>query len=745
MRDEEREARRNGEEVDDDFYGNGSQCTEWQTHFSTKNFSFKIILNLVHMSDKAMWNSASDTGWCPDKSEDEIIQLSSISGELDEKSNFHKENLFDKFCRSQRLKWILLCSEQKCTNVSGSMLCVDGDCSNWNSADRFVNAETPMQAPCQGRGQRASLPLTLSTFVPNTTKQTPKSQSLDRLINWRTKKPFSTENVQDDDFIRKFAVGYTATAYADDIHRKGFLGWLESKVVLPYGNAYYYWTAVVTVAVAYNVITILLRAVFDEYQHPYYIMWLVLDYCCDLIYICDMLVKFRTGYLEHGLMVRDLRKLALNYVKRLRFVLDVVSILPTDIFYIYLQNVNNPIVRLNRVFKLPSVFDFAEKTESRTSWPNAFRLFCLIACILTIIHINGCLYFAVSEAMGLGSDQWVYNDNNLTDSFSRRYFYSFYWSTLTLTTIGETPYPEKDEEILFNTVDYLIGVLIFATLVGNIGSMIANMNAARTEFQARMDAIKQFMESHRVERELQRRVIAWYDYQWTNKTNLNSDAALATLPPKLRAEIAIHVHFKTLRKVTIFQDCEAGLLVELVLRLRRQVFSPSDYICRKGDVGKEMYIVKEGKLSVVSDDALTVYATLAEGAVFGELSILNIAGNKNGNRRTANIRSVGYSDLFTLSKDDLWNVLKYYPEAKKLLINKGKEILRKDNLLDETVEDEQEQADRLADSFQARLQALKDRYETVIGRYEEMHRRMNRRIAFLESKLDRRYCQDTTV
>ncbi|XP_003377537.1 hypothetical protein Tsp_01735 [Trichinella spiralis] len=45
-----------------------------------------------------------------------------------------------------------------------------------HQADRFVNAETPMQASCQGRGQRASLPLTLSTFVPNTTKHTPKSQ-----------------------------------------------------------------------------------------------------------------------------------------------------------------------------------------------------------------------------------------------------------------------------------------------------------------------------------------------------------------------------------------------------------------------------------------------------------------------------------------------------------------------------------------------------------------------------------------
>ena len=48
-----------------------------------------------------------------------------------------------------------------------------------------------------------------------------------------------------------------------------------------------------------------------------------------------------------------------------------------------------------------------------------------------------------------------------------------------------------------------------------------------------------------------------------------------------------------------------------------------------------------------------------------QVSILNIPGNKTGNRRTANVRSVGYSDLFSLSKDDLWEALAEYPEAKK--------------------------------------------------------------------------------
>lgn len=335
-------------------------------------------------------------------------------------------------------------------------------------------------------------------------------------------------------------------------------------------------------------------------------------------------------YLEQGLRVNDTAKLRKRHAKTMEFKMDVLSLIPTDVLYIIL-GVNTPEVRFNRLLRISRLFEFFDRTETRTNYPHLFRIVNLVLYILIIIHWNACVYFQMSAWIGFGSDEWVYF--NITDvahpeyaHLSRMYIYSFYWSTLTLTTIGETPRPEGDIEYVFVVIDFLIGVLIFATIVGNVGSMITNMNASRSEFQQRMDGVKQYMEFRKVGKDLERRVIKWFDYIWTNKQSLDEQQVLSTLPDKLKAEIAIHVHLETLRRVAIFQDCEPGLLVELVLKLTLAVYSPGDYICRKGDIGKEMYIIKKGKLSVVGDDGKTVFATLGEGIVFGEISILNISG-----------------------------------------------------------------------------------------------------------------------
>lgn len=521
--------------------------------------------------------------------------------------------------------------------------------------------------------------------------------------------------------------------------------WGPTFVIDPSDPFHYKWLLVVTCAVLYNLVFVIGRGVFWELNNAVPHIWFILDYSCDIVYVIDSIIHAHEGYLDQGLMVRDSTLLRRNYFKSKRWRWDVLSLLPTDLIYLYwapgscnFQVLPCPvIVRANRLLRVPRMLEFFDRTETRTGYPNVFRICKVVFCILILIHWNACIYFAMSFAIGFGQDNWVYNNTGTNNScLSRQYIYSFYWSTLTLTTIGETPQPEIDVEYLFVVADFLAGVLIFATIVGNIGSMISNMNVARVEFQNRMDGVKQYMAFRRVTKELEARVIRWFAYTWANKQALDEDRVLAALPDKLKAEIAIHVHLDTLRKVRIFQDCEPGLLEELVLKLRLQVFSPGDYICRKGDVGKEMYIVKRGKLNVVADDEETVLATLSAGSVFGEVSVLEIAGNITGNRRTANVRSLGYSDLFCLAKKDLWETLADYPEARHSLMERGCQLLRKDGLLDEeTFRNSQVEHEALKDTVRrldSTLENLQTRFARLMAEYLSQQAKMKQRLASLE-------------
>ncbi|CAH1799508.1 unnamed protein product [Owenia fusiformis] len=462
---------------------------------------------------------------------------------------------------------------------------------------------------------------------------------------------------------------------------------LKHWVIYPSDPQFYYWLGIISVAISYNIFVIIARAVFVQLQTDFNRIWIPLDVLSYVIYIADMIVQFKTGYMEQGLRISDSKKLAKRYIKTWTFRFDVISILPLQLLYIQF-GVNAPLLRINRIFKVNRLFEFFDRTLRRTNWPNAIKICNLLFYIIIIVHWNACGYYAVSNAMGFGSDSWVYPPNGNTEPsrLLNQYVYSFYWSCLTLLTIGETPHPENNIQYLFVITDFLIGVLIFASIVGNVGSIITNINEGRADFQRKLDNVKLYMHLRSVDRPLEKRVLKWFDYLWSNKQSMSENSIVGALPDKLRSEIALQIHLQTIQRIDIFKDCDPGLLKELVLKLRLCVFSPGDYICRKGDIGRDMYIVKQGLLTVVADDGTTVLATLSEGSVFGEVSLLSIPGSKFGNRRIANVRSEGYCDVFVLTKEDLWETLRDYPEAKTNMVNNGRMILLRREQFDKDLE-----------------------------------------------------------
>ncbi|XP_071502067.1 cyclic nucleotide-gated channel alpha-3-like [Diadema antillarum] len=442
-----------------------------------------------------------------------------------------------------------------------------------------------------------------------------------------------------------------------------------STIIEPDGDFIFYWLFVVTVAIVYNFWVLIAREAWPELQEKGRVAWFVFDYLCDFVYIVDIVVHWRTAFLEQGLLVMDTKKLTAHYIKSWEFVVDVLSLLPTDLFYLLDRDRWHPMVRFPRFLRVYRAHSWYFMAESRTQFPNLFRVFNLTHVLLLLLHWAGAAYFLICEAIGFGTplDNWIYSaPDGRNATLPHKYLASFYWSTLTLTTIGDLPAPHNEVEYVVQILGYLVGIFIFATIVGQVGAVIENRNATRMEFERHVDHAKRYMRSNNVPREVQLRVLRWYDYTWARgamqgRGDVNS---LGLLPDKHRTELALHVNLHTLKRVSILQVCPPEFLHDLVLKMHMCIFTPGDLVCRKGEVAREMFIISDGLLDVM-DELGHVVVTLKSGDYFGEIGILDLEGTSN--RRVADVQSVGFSELFSLSKDDVLGVLRDYPQVKSVI------------------------------------------------------------------------------
>ena len=119
----------------------------------------------------------------------------------------------------------------------------------------------------------------------------------------------------------------------------------------------------------------------------------IFTYLSDSLFFIDILVQFRTTFFSNeGEEVRDLKKIAMRYIRGLFFI-DLVATIPWSLF-------DQPILKLLKILKVTRITRFTkviEKLELKEDQKAMVKIFKLILVMLLTLHIIGCIFFIVVD------------------------------------------------------------------------------------------------------------------------------------------------------------------------------------------------------------------------------------------------------------------------------------------------------------------------------------------------------------
>ena len=368
-----------------------------------------------------------------------------------------------------------------------------------------------------------------------------------------------------------------------------------------------------------------------------------------LAFAVDIFLNLNTAVLVQGKLVTDHKWVTRRYI-RSWFALDLVAVLPIGIllpFFSVPEGSILPMLQLNILVKLLRTRKTLWRIGGANANPAIIRLCLLVFWILLAAHLISCGWMFIT-----GNPQNV-------DGGSR-YVRAFYWTITTLTTIGYGDIvPKGRGQTLFVIVIELLGAGMYGLIIGNIASLVANIDVAKTQYRERLDKINTFLRYRGIPQDLQRRINGYYDYLWETRRGYDESSVLADLPVPLKVSVSLFLNKEIIENVPIFKGASADLVTELILNLKPVVYTPGDYIMKAGEVGFDMFFISKGAVDVLSADEKTIYATLNAGQFFGEIALLL------STPRTATIKAKEFSDLYRLEKDAFDRVIARYPEFAK--------------------------------------------------------------------------------
>ncbi|XP_077375882.1 potassium/sodium hyperpolarization-activated cyclic nucleotide-gated channel 4 [Festucalex cinctus] len=448
-------------------------------------------------------------------------------------------------------------------------------------------------------------------------------------------------------------------------------------IIHPYSDFRFYWDLTMLLLMVGNLIIIPVGITFfkDEHTPP----WIVFNVVSDTFFLLDLVLNFRTGIVkeDNTEIILDPQQIKIKYL-RSWFVVDFISSIPVDyIFLIVETRIDSDfyktaralrIVRFTKILSLLRLLRLSRLIRYIHQWEEIFhmtydlasamvRIVNLIGMMLLLCHWDGCLQFLVPMLQDFPADCWVSKNKMVNDTWGQQYSYALFKAMSHMLCIGYGMYPPVGmTDVWLTILSMIVGATCYAMFVGHATALIQSLDSSRRQYQEKYKQVEQYMSFHKLPADMRQRIHDYYEHRYQGKM-FDEESILGELNEPLREEIINFNCRKLVASMPLFANADPNFVTSMLTKLKFEVFQPGDYIIREGTIGKKMYFIQHGVVSVLTKGSKET--KLSDGSYFGEICLLTRG------RRTASVRADTYCRLYSLSVDNFNEVLEEYPMMRR--------------------------------------------------------------------------------
>ncbi|XP_016533681.1 potassium voltage-gated channel subfamily H member 7-like isoform X2 [Poecilia formosa] len=395
----------------------------------------------------------------------------------------------------------------------------------------------------------------------------------------------------------------------------------------------------------------------------------VVDLIVDIMFIVDILINFRTTYVNSNEeVVSHPAKIAIHYFKGW-FLIDMVAAIPFDLLIFGSgSDETTTLIGLLKTARLLRLVRVARKLDRYSEYGAAVLM--LLMCIFALIaHWLACIWYAIGNVekpylehkigwldnLGVSiGKKYNYSDPSSGPSIKDKYVTALYFTFSSLTSVGfGNVSPNTNSEKIFSICVMLIGSLMYASIFGNVSAIIQRLYSGTARYHLQMLRVKEFIRFHQIPNPLRQRLEEYFQHAWTYTNGIDMNMGF---PECLQADICLHLNKSLLQECKAFRGATKGCLRALAMRFKTTHAPPGDTLVHSGDVLTALYFVSRGSIEILKDDI--VVAILGKNDIFGEMIHLFAKPGKS----CADVRALSYCDLHTIQREEILEVLDMYPE-----------------------------------------------------------------------------------